>query len=334
MAKISSVDRKLRELVNKSNQPDWTSLNSEASGFDGSYMLALNWIHRNVEDSQLEGELVKWLTNNGHEFSSEQLASINRPVLMTMGKVAYCLNRGAQLSVKSMSYITRQLAQVPTVCSKSEPEVDFEHAPMTAAGRLNEDYVNVYSRLDNIRAMVNLGSLGVSDVADRVQEIMERWGSRPGVKARVVSHFKERLEEAQNDSSIRLWIKPLAAIVAALTGVPKNMGRVKNTAMLTVSEPVQKIARSVNKVSKVIDRKSQSKARKLEKTKPAKESKIVKDLGIKRGKISFASQVREMIAQARAKNMSQVDVINLAVSQLGMMPGSARNCVIGNWNRG
>jgi cell division septation protein DedD len=326
MAKINKTERKMREIMNQGAEPDWKSLNHQAVNFAGSYMMALNWIHRTVEADQLRSELAQWLVAQRKEVNTDTLATLSDPVLMTMGKIAYCLNRGAQLSDKSVGYIIRSLNQIaPAVQLAPEPD-GFEDGVMTAAGRLNEDYVNVYSRLDNIRARVNAGRMELGDVKNAVQEIMERWGTRPGVSRRVIGHYTERLEEAQADSTIRAWVKPLRAILRALSNSKEEVAKPRKTNPAVVKPAAAKPA----KQAKVQPQRKTKKAA-AGTPKPLKVPQIKK--ANENAKPSFASQVRELIADARQRDMSQPDVINLAVSKLMMKPSSARNCVLANWDR-
>lgn len=329
MAKITATESKLRRIINKGSEPHFAGLNHNAAGFAAMYGDALNWIHHMVEPNSLRGEVERFLRDANRADEIERLDSVSQPILHTMGKIAYCINRGAELSERSYAYINRALnnPQITVLAPTPVTEEMFDSLPNTASARVIEDYKNCYSRLDNLRARVTAGKVDLKDVADEVNKVMDAHGGRPGVRRRVVEHFKDSLLEAQEDKAIREWVKPLRAILKALD---------KDAVIKTA--PVKKPAKSADKpaAKKAVpaNTKTAKKAAPA-KTKTAKKAAPVKKAApAKRdGKPSFASQVRELIQDGRAKDMSQSDVIELAVSKLGMSRSSARNCVVFNWER-
>lgn len=332
MAKITATESKLRRIINKGSEPHFAGLNHNAAGFDAMYGDALNWIHHMVEPNSLRGEVERFLRDANRADEIERLDSVSQPILHTMGKIAYCINRGAELSERSYAYINRALnnPQITVLAPTPATEEMFDSLPGTASARVIEDYKNCYSRLDNLRARVTAGKVDIKDVADEVNKVMDAHGGRPGVRRRVVEHFKDSLLEAQEDKAIREWVKPLRAILKALDkdAVVKS-APAKKPAKSADKPAAKKAAPVKTKTAKTEKKVAPAKTKTVKKAAPAKKSAPAK----REGKPSFASQVRELIQDGRAKDISQSDVIELAVSKLGMSRSSARNCVVFNWER-
>jgi hypothetical protein len=325
MARVTRTDIKMREIMNSSRTPDFSSLHHLQENFSGRYGLALNWIHRMVESDQLRTELEQLLRNTNRESSIALLDTISAPVLSTMGKIAYCINRGAVLSERSMAYITRALtepAPVMGLVAQVEETASFEHQAVTPAGRVNQQYVACYSRLDNLKNRVLHNLVNIKDVAREVRAIVEAHGGRAAVGKRLVEHYTQSVSEAQNDVSIRNWLRPLREILRALGGVPSKEITVKPQA-----KPQVKASTKTPRVTQ------QTKNVKVSVGKQVKPAVVANTKPSKAGGVSFASQVREMISQASHKGLSRADVIAWAVNTLGMKQSSARNCVLGYWDR-
>jgi hypothetical protein len=327
MAKITATETKLRRIINKGSEPNFAGLNHLATGFDAMYGDALNWIHHMVEPNTLRGEVERFLRDANRADEINRLDGVSQPILHTVGKIAYCINRGAELSERSYSYINRALNNPQiTVTAPAATETMFDDMPNNASARVIEDYKNCYSRLDNLRARVTAGKVDVKDVQDEVNKVMDAHGGRPGVRRRVVEHFKDSLREAQEDKAIREWVKPLRAILKSLD---------KDATVAKAPKKVQAEGKPTEKVTtpkkKAAAKAANNKGKKTAAKKPAKSAK--QKPAKQEGKPSFASQVRELIMEARTRDTSQSDVIELAVTKLGMTRSSARNCVIFNWER-
>jgi hypothetical protein len=336
MAKITRTEKKMREIMSKGSQPDFASLNHNDANFNTRYGDAMNWIHLVVDPDKLRGEVERFLRSKDRAEDILRLDAVSVPMLHTLGKIAYCINRGAELSDRSYAYINRELAAVKQVVAPVAEAEQFESLGGGAAARVIEDYKNCYSRIDNVKARVLAGKTTLADVADEVNTIMNAHGTRPGVKRRVIAHFKDSLAEAMADSLIKSWVKPLRAIMKALDKdavvtapkAPKTEKVVKAAKTEKAPKSSKSAKASKSKVSKSKKAAKPEKAPKAPKSKPAAEPK-------KQGepRVSFASQVREMIADCRAKDISQQDVIKLAMTTLNMKASSARNCVLANWDR-
>ena len=316
MARLTRTDAKLQEILNSKSAPDFITLDYTAPDFNSRYGLALNWIHQAVEPEELVREAQAYFTGIGRVDAAALMKQVPFGIQQTMGKIAYCLNRGAQLSPKSHTYLDNGLRQAKS--TQGTATEAMEDIQLSAAGRLTEAYVACYSRIDNLKTRVLRGLVELREVPQQVEAILSsNNGAR--VRARLVQHYQELLAEAQEDKLIRDWVKPLRAILKTLGGeAPKH--------------EVQPAA------EKRVERKGKSKGSKQAKGK-AKQSKAAKPEAPKQskapreaGKPSFVAQVRALIAQHKPLGRTVREVTAMAEA-LGMKPSSARNAVVGCWDR-
>jgi hypothetical protein len=290
MARLTRTDAKLMEILNSKAAPDFSTLDYTAPDFDARYGLALNWVHQAVENDELVREAQRYFTRVGREDAAGVVKQIPFGIQQTMGKIAYCLNRGAQLSPKSHTYLDNGLRQA-------------KQAPQEADG------------IETLKARVLLGKVALRDVPGEVEKILDAHnGAR--VRQRLVSHYKDALDEAQADRLIRDWVKPLRAILKALgteAAAPKQER--KAAAKLAPSNEVKKAGR------------------KMEKSKPAVKARAEKPSTPREtGKPSFVAQVRQLISEHKPQGRTVREVTAMAEA-LGMKPSSARNAVVGCWDR-
>lgn len=316
MARVTKTDRIMRDMIHAKGEPNWAGLHYQATNFKTDYLLAMNWVHHAVDTDALRGELVAMAGRLG--LDGERVGGFDTLQLNTLGKIAYAANRGAQLAPSSIERVRAGFAApaAPTTVEDTAPLM--EHQAATAAGRLNEDYVACYSRLDNVRARVERGRITLKDVPDEVRAIMDAHGTRPGVRRRLVAHYTQSVAEARADVALKGWVKPLAAILRCLD---KN-------AKLPAPKAVSVEIKPARKAPKGANTRQPTKATKVAPKAPKVTPKVAPKTGT-----SFASQVRQMITEGRRDNRSQADIIQLAISTLGMKSSSARNCVLANWDR-
>lgn len=315
MARLTRTDAKLQEILNSKSAPDFSTLDYTAPDFNSRYGLALNWIHQAVETDELVREAQAYFTGIGRSDAAALVKQVPFGIQQTMGKICYCLNRGAQLSPKSHTYLDNGLRQAKSVPAASTEAM--EEIQLSAAGRLTEAYVACYSRIDNLKTRVLRGMVELRDVPREVEAILSsNNGAR--VRARLMQHYQDLLQEAQEDKLIRDWVKPLRAIL-------KTLGIEASERKTEAAPAVEKRVERKGKVTKQAKAKKQPRMVKKE---APKQSKTPREAG----KPSFVAQVRALIAQHKPLGRTLREVTAMAEA-LGMKPSSARNAVVGCWDR-
>lgn len=315
MARLTRTDAKLQEILNSKGAPDFSTLDYTAPDFKERYGMTLNWVHQAVEADELIREAQSYFARMGKHDASALVKQIPFGIQQTMGKIAYCLNRGAQLSPKSHTYLDNGLRQAkPVPCLATEAMQDLAQ---TSAGKLTEAYVACYSRIDNLKTRVLKGAVELRDVPREVETILSNNGGAR-VRARLMQHYQDALAEAQEDKLIRDWVKPLRAILKTLGGAAAN-----------TKPEVQRAEQRVERESKASKgHKASKKQPQMAKKSAPKQSKTPRESG----KPSFVAQVRQLIARHKPQGRTVREVTAMA-EQLGMKPSSARNAVVGCWER-
>ena len=335
MAKMTKTDIMMREILNAGNQPNFGALNFQAANFQSDYMQALNWIHHNVEVDTLRTELETMLSARPAGVDAALIAQLNGVQVSLLGKIAYCVNRGAQLAPTSILRVTRTLSELRSPAAPSLVAAPiFEEQVQTAAGRINEIYKACYSRIDNIRARVLAGKTTLDGIQDEVRAVLDAQGARAQVRKRLVEHYTQNLQEALADKVLKTWVKPLQAIVTTLGGDVK-----------AAKEKVAKVAAKEKVVSTKAKEKVKAKAVKGTKARAAKGKETVakvrktRTVTIKaptakqeQGQPSVASQVRDLI-RVNKNNTDEQGMIELVINKLGLSKERGRSVVRAFWNK-
>lgn len=325
MAKLSTTDVKVREIMNQPGEPAFAQLDCTREGFTKAYMLALNWIHNTVEPDQLRVELETLLVNRKAAADVPYVADLDGVTQSTLGKIAYCVNRGAQLAPTSMLRIRKALDEVRGATTAETLEVrDDMLQEQTAAGKVNEAYKACYSRIDNVKARFLNGKTELTAVKDEVRAVLAaNGGDRVQVRKRLVEHYTQTLQEAMQDKVLKSWVAPLQEIVKTLGGDVKAV-KVK------VQKATTKVATKKGKVTKTKTRATRT--TKAIKIKGTKTKTITMKPKREAGKPSTASQVRELIRAHKVK-VDEQGMVEIVIRELGLSKARGRSVVKAFWNK-
>lgn len=326
MQKLNATDRKVREL--RGDAPNFGALNHLASDFSVQYVKALNWVHYNVDEAELKVELTQCVQDRKAEHLVPFIQDLDGVTFSTLGKIAYCVNRGADLAPTSIMRIRNALervrdAQAPT--TQTEVAEGLEEQAQTAAGRVNEIYKACYSRLDNIKARFLNGKITLEQIQDETRAVLDAQGAKAQVRKRLVEHYTQNLQEALADKLLKTWVKPLQEIVRTLGGDVKE---VKQKVQKVVAKEKTRAVKSA-KVKPI-------KATKQKNAKPARKAKDTKTIMIKpkreTGAPTTASQVRDLIRVHKA-SMDEKGMVELVITKLGLSKERGRSVVKAFWNK-
>jgi hypothetical protein len=321
MQKMTATDRKVREL--RGDAPNFGALNHLATDFSVQYVKALNWVHYNVDESELKAELIQCLQDRKAEQLVPYVTDLDGVTFSTLGKIAYCVNRGAELAPTSVMRIRNALERVrdsQAPATQTAVVKALEEQEQTAAGRVNEIYKACYSRLDNIRARFLMGKITLEQVQDETRAVLDAQGAKAQVRKRLVEHYTQNLQEALVDKTIKTWVKPLQEILRTLGGDVK-----------VVKQKVKKVVAKEN--TKAV---KPAKMTAVKTTKPARKAKETKTIVIKpkrdTGAPTVASQVRDLIRVNKA-SMDEKGMVEIVIRQLGLSKARGRSVVKAFWNK-
>jgi len=335
MAKVTGVDRKLTEILNGASKPNFALLNCNSDSFQSDYGRALDWIHHSVEDDDLVHELITYLQSSNRAEDGVLVKTLDGVQIKLLGSIAYCINRGAELAPKSLLRITNALQDARNKGVDAPAAEGFADLPDTANSRNMEAYKSCYSRLDNLRALVCNDKLALKDVHDEAMKILEAHGGlKATIRRKLVDHYTQSVEEAQEDKAIKTWVKPLQAIFKAVGGVVKA-GKAKKTAKVANTAHAIKADTPVKapKVAKPVKGKAVKATKVAKNTKPAK-GKATKTVTIKPKRDaavpSVASQVRDLI-RANKNITDELGMVGIVVRELGLTSQRGKSVVKAFW---
>jgi hypothetical protein len=221
-------------------------------GFQTLYGRVLNFIHYDIDSSQLKSELVSYAEKIG---KTEVALSIPANHINVEGSIAYCLNRGANLEQKSIDKVNAFLEKQSITVESQTP--DWEYLPDTPQSKHTRAYVSCYSRIDNAKTRVLKGKLDPRELAIEVRKIMSNYGlGKTAVTKQLVEHYTQSLTEAVANPMIKDWVKPLSTILDTLQLMLSNRASIKAGAR---GAKARKLSRTVDQV----DRKGEKAATKV-----------------------------------------------------------------------
>jgi len=200
-----------------------SKLDHASSSFAAEYASILNLIHQTIDASQLKEELITYASSVG---KAEAAALIPNNLIGVEGKIAYCLNRGAKLSLTSIDRVNEVLDRAYTKDAGASTE--WEYLPETVRTRAIKAYVNCYSRIDNLKTLVLRGKLDRRELAGEVRKIVQTYSqSKTAIVKQLVEHYKDAYLEARQEESTKDWIKPLATISETLNLMLNNRASIR-----------------------------------------------------------------------------------------------------------
>jgi hypothetical protein len=322
MAKLNATDHKMREILNQGQEPVWHMIRHDADDFRMRYLKALNWIHNAVDPAQLRVELETLLRDRKAEADVPLVQFMDGVTLGTLGKIAYCVNRGAQLAPTSMVRVRDALDVVRARQSAQPEQVEVMSQEFTPAGRVNHSYKACYSRLDNLRVMVCDGRAQLADVPELVTDILvAHGGDRTQVRKRLVEHYTQSVQEAQQDVVLKTWVKPLREILRVLGGDVKVVKPVKAAKVTKKVKADKKVATKPTKalVKKVAVKKASTRVVNVRAPRDA-------------GKLTVAQQVRDLIVQHKSNTDAQ-GMVEIVMRELKLDKNRGRSVVKAFWDR-
>lgn len=327
MARMDRTEVKMREIMNSGTEPAFAQLDHARDTFHTDYMKALNWIHNTVEPDALRGELETLLRSRKAEADVPYVADLDGVTLGVLGKIAYCLNRGARLAPTSVLRIRNALDEVRMRTAAQEPEQEvMDTLEVTAAGRINEVYKNCYSRIDNVKARMLNGKIELKEVRGEVEAVLEQMCAKGQVRKRLVQHYNESLQEALGDKLLKTWVKPLREIVKTLGGdvqtIKQRVKKAEAKAKPAKAAPKKAAAKTVKAAKPAARKPVKAKSTKTVTIKPRREA----------GVPTIAHQVRELIRVNKNRTTEQ-GMMEIVIRELGLSRERGRSVVKAFWNK-
>lgn len=228
--------------------PNFGEIGPEHTDHDKAWREGMDWARLELNHNELKDDFIKWAESNGLE-DLPHLQALPSWHYITIGRVAYLINRGAVPSEKTMAWFMEKISELPAAKEADADDNDQDDdIPITAKSRKVIEYVNLYSFIDAVLYKHE-------DDGEKIDELINerlRKSTPNGVMLKkLYVHFKENLSEAiaeKDNPLVEKRIAPLILavnILAAATGNAKVAGYKTNGASRKAVKAAEKVTYKV-----------------------------------------------------------------------------------------
>lgn len=176
----------------------------------------------------LKRSFLAWVTENGLE-DSEHFAALADWRYLTLGRMAWLMNNGAEMPEESAAFFARTMDELrklkPEQPDPTEPEIE-ERAPTADSKRIIQ-YVNLYSYIDAVR-------IKYANDLEQLEELIRKrtqdtQAGQPMLR-KLYQHYKDALRDAldgRDNPLVASTVEPLMTVVnllATMTGNAAALG--------------------------------------------------------------------------------------------------------------
>lgn len=221
---------------------DFAEISSANEKHAQAWQYGMDTARLELDTPKLKSEFVIWaLANEIPDVEHFQLLPDWR--FITIGRMAWLMNNGAEIPEGSAEYLVRQIEVLKQITTAPVVVQEDYEIPMTSDIRKTISYVNLYSFIDavGVKFAASLDELE-QNVLKRIKDVEPP----QAMLKKLFNHYKENLDDALNERNNELveqTIKPLATIVnvlAACTGNAKAIAAVKKKVSARVAKAASK----------------------------------------------------------------------------------------------
>lgn len=202
---------------------DFAAISAENDRHGQIWQQGMDTARLELDNPQLKREFIRWITESEIQ-DVEHFASLPDWRFMTLGRMAWLMNNGAEIPERSMEFFVKQMdilrgVQADLQASKLAADDD---RPLTAEGRRRIQYVDLYSYIDAIRTKFK-------DDRDQIEEmirerIQDTDPAMPLLK-KLYLDYRELLNDSLRERSnalVAATVEPLVIVVNVLANITGN----------------------------------------------------------------------------------------------------------------
>jgi hypothetical protein len=201
---------------------DFTAISAAYETHVRAWRQGMDTARLELDNSRLKREFMIWVTENGIE-GAENFSALADWRFMTVGRMAWLMNNGAEIPEESMEFFVRQLA----ILRKSRDEVTVradpaEERPATTDERRKIQYVNLYSYIDAVRVKFEVDH---ETIEEMIRKRIQDTGAPMPMLKKLYQHYRETLDDAlreRDNQLVAATVEPLVVVVNVLAGVTGN----------------------------------------------------------------------------------------------------------------
>jgi hypothetical protein len=208
--------------------------------YESKLASCLNWLGDKLDSSQLKYEFLKYCKTIDRE---EDAILVPATKLVSVGKIAYLLNRGARLEDRTVSKILDLLESIQIT---NKGATSFNDVEETARSKFLFSYVSCYSLIDNTWWQLLKKKSDYTSLADDTRAVIRKYSNgKTAILSQLKNHYLGILEDAKEDKALKSWIKPLSMIcdtIELMAVTSRGRSKVKKKTSGMVDKKAEKAA--------------------------------------------------------------------------------------------
>lgn len=207
--------------------PDFGAVGPEHDNHRRAWQDVMDWARLEIDASQLKQSFIDWARIGRDPDEMAHWMSLPKWHFMTIGRMAYCMLRGATPPEATIAWLAAKLQEL-LANTTADGEDDEPERQLSAAQRRNIDYVNLYSNLESYLSRFSGDAAAVEDSAKR---FLARTRPNQQMLKRLYEHFKESLGDAmacKDNPLVADSIEPIIAIVNVLATSTGNAKAIRD----------------------------------------------------------------------------------------------------------
>jgi hypothetical protein len=202
---------------------DFAAISKSNPAHAKAWHLGMDTARIELDRQTLKKEFVRWAIDHSIE-NADHFASLADWRFVTIGRIAWLMNNGAEIPEESMVFLLKQISILHNTTADVTEAVNDqdEHRTITADGKKVLLYVNLYSYIDAVRTKF-------AEDQERLEEMIRKriQDAEPGMPMlrKLYQHYREMLNDAiegRDNELVAATVEPLVIVVNVLASITGN----------------------------------------------------------------------------------------------------------------
>jgi hypothetical protein len=191
--------------------------------FQSMYGDILNTL-QDIDYPELKNELIKFAS----KYNLDDIAKVIPPQRVTVeGKIAFCVNRGANLSADSLERVKNFIERWRPVYEETQ-DAQFEDPKILQKIKINNALIVCRTLISQAMNQCALMQMNHRDLASYVRETVKKYSLNKTVIVKDLEQdFQQMIIDSKDDEHATNWLKPLRIITETLGLISNNRKAVK-----------------------------------------------------------------------------------------------------------
>lgn len=209
--------------------PDFSAVGPEHDNHAHAWRDVMDWTRLEIDTAQLKQSFIDWARTNRDPEEMAHWDALPAWHYITVGRMAYCMLRGATPPDGTNAWLDAKLAELMKVQSVTAEDDAFPDRQLNAAQRKIVEYVNLYSTLE---AYCSRFRSDTDEIADRAKKLLGKVQPNQQMLKRLYEHFKDSLHDAMTEKDnpgVAAMIEPIITVVNILATSTGNAKAIRDS---------------------------------------------------------------------------------------------------------